>query len=292
MKDKIAVIGGALRESIVATRLREEGFLVAVCAVEGMKDIAETTVHDCVKDASVLILPVASNDETGKIFAPATSENLYFGEAEINLLADNAVIYCGVASQMLKCAARKMNRKLIEVMEIDAVAVPNGYLTAEGALYLAMTRFPMSISELKVAVLGYGRVGRATAKLFQAVNAKVVVFSRNKKEMNEGRKSNIDIRFYNGICSIFPKIDLIINTVPARIIDEHKMDYMRKDVLVIDLAAAPGGIDSDEAREKGIEVLNAPGIPGKYAPVSAGNILADFYLKELIVFKGGDPLCD
>lgn len=292
MKEKIAVLGGALREHIVVTRMQEEGFPVSVCAVEGMKDIAEATVGDCVKDASVLILPVASNDETGKIFAPSAEENLYFGEAEMELLAENAVIYCGVASVMLKNAAKTQNHKLIEVMDIDAVAVPNGYLTAEGTLYLAMTRFPVSISELKVAVLGYGRVGKATALLFRSMQSKVVVFSRNKKEIAEGRINRTDMRLYSGMDSVLPTIDLIINTVPAKIVDEHVMQLMKDGVLVIDLAAAPGGIDLDAARERAIEVLNAPGIPGKYAPVSAGNILADFYINELAVFKGGDSLCD
>lgn len=292
MKEKIAVLGGALREHIVVTRMQEEGFPVSVCAVEGMKDIAVDTVCDCVKDASVLILPVASNDETGKIFAPSAKEDLYFGEAEMGLLAENAVIYCGVASVMLKDAAKKLNHKLIEVMGIDAVAVPNGYLTAEGTLYLAMTRFPVSISELKVAVLGYGRVGKPTAQLFRSMQAKVVVFSRNKKEIGEGRSNHIDMRFYNGIHAVLPKIDLIINTVPAAIVDDKVLQTMKNGVLVIDLASAPGGIDLDAAREREIEVLNVPGIPGKYAPISAGNILADFFIDELAVFKGGDPLCD
>ncbi|HMM05737.1 MAG TPA: dipicolinate synthase subunit DpsA [Clostridiales bacterium] len=292
MKDKIAVLGGALREKIVAARLQEEGFPVSVCAVEGMNDIAEATVCDCVRDATVLILPVASNDESGKIFAPAAEESLYFGEEEMRLLAEGAVIYCGVASKMLKAAAKRLNHKLVEVMEIDAVAVPNGVLTAEGTLYLAMARFPVAISELKVAVFGYGRVGKATAELFRALQAKVIVFSRNKKEIAEGRRDHIDMRFYNGVHAVLTKTDLVINTVPAIIVNEQMMCHMSKEVLLIDLAAAPGGVDREVAKERGIEVLNAPGIPGKYAPVSAGKILADFFVKELAFLKGGESPCE
>lgn len=292
MKEKIAVLGGALREKIVAARLQEEGFPVSVCGVEGMNDIEEAKVCDCVKDASALILPVASNDESGKIFAPAVANSLYFGETEMRLLAEEAVIYCGVASLMLRNASKEYNHKLIEVMEIDAVAVPNAYLTAEGALYLAMTRFPVSVSELNVAVFGYGRVGKATAQLFRALQANVVVFSRNKKEIAAGRKGNIDMRFYNGIHAVLPKVDLVINTVPAVIVNEKMMRSMSENVLLIDLAAAPGGVDTEAARKKGVEVLNAPGIPGKYAPVSAGKILADFYVKELAFFKGGESPCE
>lgn len=292
MKDKIAVIGGALREKIVVVRLLEEHFPVSVYAVDGMNDIAEASLTDCLKDASALILPVASNDETGKIFTPASSQDIILGEKELNLLAEAGVIYCGVASNLLKDAAKKTRHKLTEVMDIDGVAVPNAYLTAEGTLFLAMSRFSSSISDLKVAVLGYGRVGKETAKLFRALGARVVVFSRNKKEMAEGRAQNFDIRFYNGITAVLPKVNILVNTVPALIVSDKMMKFMRPDVLMIDLASAPGGIDSVSAKERGLEVLNAPGIPGKYAPVSAGNILADFYLLELLAFRGGDPQCD
>lgn len=291
MKEKIAIIGGTLREKIVAARLLEEHFPVSTYAVEGMDDIAEATPSDCLKNASVLILPVASNDEKGKVLAPAASKDIYLGEEEFKMMAEAGVIYCGVASDYLREAAQATGHKLTEVMEVDDVAVPNAYLTAEGTLYLAMSRFTSSISDLKIAVLGYGRVGKECVKVFASLGARVVAFSRNKKEMADGRALNIDIRFYHGISAVLPKVDILINTVPALVVTDQIMKFMNPDALIIDLASAPGGIDLKGAKEWGFEVLQAPGIPGKYAPVSAGHILADFYMKELSAFRGGEPRC-
>ena len=54
------------------------------------------------------------------------------------------------------------------------------------------------------------------------------------------------------------------------------------------LASLPGGVDRASAEAYGIEAVMLPGLPGKYAPISAGRILASYYLEELKNFRGGD----
>ena len=48
-----------------------------------------------------------------------------------------------------------------------------------------------------------------------------------------------------------------------------------KDTLIIDLASKPGGVDMDAARDLGVKVIWALGLPGKVAPVTAGNIIKE-----------------
>ncbi|HAH95888.1 MAG TPA: dipicolinic acid synthetase subunit A, partial [Firmicutes bacterium] len=45
-------------------------------------------------------------------------------------------------------------------------------------------------------------------------------------------------------------------------------------VLIIDISSAPGGVDFLAAGRLGRKALLAPGLPGKVAPETAGNILA------------------
>ena len=40
--------------------------------------------------------------------------------------------------------------------------------------------------------------------------------------------------------------------------------------LYIEIASSPGGIDIKAARDAGVEIVLAPSLPGRYAPVSAG----------------------
>ena len=44
-------------------------------------------------------------------------------------------------------------------------------------------------------------------------------------------------------------------------------------VSFADIASAPGGADADEAKARGINYLFLPGLPGKYSPVTAAQII-------------------
>ena len=69
--------------------------------------------------------------------------------------------------------------------------------------------------------------------------------------------------------------DIIVNTVPAPILTEARIGHTGQNVLLLELASAPGGIDAAAAREQGRKYLAAPGLPGKFAPARAAHILRD-----------------
>jgi dipicolinate synthase subunit A len=56
---------------------------------------------------------------------------------------------------------------------------------------------------------------------------------------------------------------------------------LSRDTVLIDLASAPGGVDAEAAANLGIRVIFALSLPGKYAPVSAGHIIAQTVLSCL-----------
>ncbi len=64
--------------------------------------------------------------------------------------------------------------------------------------------------------------------------------------------------------------DLVINTVPARILGEEALADLRPGCLVIDLASKPGGVDFEAAARLGVKVIWALSLPGKVAPITAG----------------------
>ena len=57
--------------------------------------------------------------------------------------------------------------------------------------------------------------------------------------------------------------DIIINTVPQVIIGERELKHMDPNVLLIDLASAPGGIDSKMAINMGLKFVWALALPRK-----------------------------
>ena len=83
-------------------------------------------------------------------------------------------------------------------------------------------------------------------------------------------KDEKDLDIYENIS----KFDLIFNTIPKLIIDADMLSKIGKRTLVIDLASVPGGVDFEAARKMGVKVIWALSLPGKVAPDTAGDIIA------------------
>ena len=94
-----------------------------------------------------------------------------------------------------------------------------------------------------------------------------------------------DVRHYRGLSAILPHTDIIINTVPARVLEEQELRFVSKNALIIDLASLPGGVNLEAVKARGIAHVHALGLPGIYAPVSAGKILAAGIMEYLDGFR-------
>jgi len=68
-------------------------------------------------------------------------------------------------------------------------------------------------------------------------------------------------------------MDAIVNTVPALVITKDILEKARNDCFLLDLASAPGGIDFKAAEAIGLKVRWALSLPGKVAPMTAGDII-------------------
>ena len=69
--------------------------------------------------------------------------------------------------------------------------------------------------------------------------------------------------------------DIIINTVPHLILTEERMEYVKKECLLIDLASNPGGIDKKTAKDRNLKLIWALALPGKVAPVTTAEFIKD-----------------
>ena len=75
--------------------------------------------------------------------------------------------------------------------------------------------------------------------------------------------------------------DIIFNTVDALVLPDNTLKNLPCSLLM-DLSSK-GGFDLEKAKSLGLNALNAPALPGKVAPKTAGRILAKT-VSELIRF--------
>ena len=71
------------------------------------------------------------------------------------------------------------------------------------------------------------------------------------------------------------KFDIIINTIPFIVLDDKKLDLIKQNCLIIDIASNPGGVDKNAAKAKGIKSIWALSLPGKVAPVTSAEFIKD-----------------
>ena len=77
------------------------------------------------------------------------------------------------------------------------------------------------------------------------------------------------------------RFKVIFNTVPDMVLTKERLMLADRNVLIIDLASEPCGTDFNAAEELGITAKKALGLPGKFAPKTAGEILKETVLNIL-----------
>lgn len=274
MKDKIRILvaGGDMRQVYCAGKLSEiadtyvTGF--SACSLPEKMNL-KTAVTDKKDFYDFAVLPVPPLDENGDIKAPFSDMNINPDEIK-PLLKPNAVIFAG-----------KYDRKLSEIfpeneitdyMEREDLSLKNAVPTAEGAVEIALNELPVTLNGLKVLIVGMGRIGTALAEILKGFGSDVTVAVHNAKGTAKARIAGI-----KSVCTdkMQTNYQLVFNTVPEMIFNSGLLEKFSDDTLFIDLASKPGGIDFNSALTLGKKVVWALGIPGKTAPVTSGEFIAE-----------------
>lgn len=222
-----------------------------------------------------ITLPVSGTDDKGKITTTYATKDVLLTKELLKQTPDHCTIYSGTANSFLKDLTQSMNRPLITLFSRDDIAILNSIPTAEGTLEIAMEQTDYTIHGSSVIVLGFGRVGMTVARLFSSIGAHVTVCVRSSSDAARIREIGLTALYTDQLKDNIHQFQICINTIPHLIINESIMSQMHPAILIIDLASAPGGTNFEYAKKKGLKAIHALGLPGKVAPKSAGNIIAD-----------------
>ena len=161
----------------------------------------------------------------------------------------------------------------------EAFLRTNAALTAEGALCRAMQRMERALLGSTCLITGYGRIGQALCARLCAMGAFVIVCARNEGQMQAAHAAGAHPVPLAELPGAAPAADLIVNTVPVRVLGEEALRAVRPDALLLELASPPYGEDLSAARALGVRVEVEGGVPGRYAPLDAGAALFEAALR-------------
>ncbi len=259
---KIHLMGGDSRQLYLADYISDRGFSVSLSYLGG-------TARP-IWDADILILPLPVSRDGVTLNAP-------FSEEKISL----QTIFRQFKGRHLfgGMLPKDAPDDAIDYFAAEEVTLTNAALTAEGAIALAIQNTAFSLMGEPVLVLGAGRIGQLLALRLTALGAKVTVAARRAASIAHCRALGAEGRLYQDIP--YQRFRLVFNTVPAKVLHYDALQRFPEGALLMELASAPGGFDPNTAEGFGLQVLNAPALPGRFAPESAAGCIGEFIIKEM-----------
>lgn len=186
------------------------------------------------------------------------------------LPADKLLLGGSPASLYVRLA-EEYGSVLIDYYDDETVLMKNAVPTAEAALSIAVEKLPCTIWNNTFAITGYGKCARALAIRLLALGGKVTAAARREAALTEAALDGCNVMALADFLSSPPPVRCLYNTVPATVFPDDFCDRLPENTLLVELAGVHALPVSDR-------VLYAPGLPGKTAPETAGEILADAIL--------------
>ena len=177
-------------------------------------------------------------------------------------------------------------------------AAKNSLLTAEGVLHLLLRKTPKSLFSYTYDVVGGGRVGTAVCDLLRRLGLSVRLISHS------GRKGAVPLEEWQNAGR---PSDVVVNTATAPVITEAFVRTWSGSapsgvpgsapdtvsgpasgtvfstsgpVRVFDLSSRMAGTEPAARTHENIIYIAAPPLPGLVAPESAGQLLAEAFLRS------------
>lgn len=281
MQRKITVIGGDLRISTLAEMLLEDENLVTIYGMENCKQVMENknlakskNLQDAIEVSDIIIGSIPFLKGEQEMYATFSNKSIPINELVKHKYKSKTFI-AGNIPEDVKKELEESYGKVIDVMKREELVILNTIATAEGTVEVAIKNTDKILHGSKVLILGFGRVGKVVAEKFSALSTEVTCAARKKTDIAWIKALGYEAIDINHMKEYLGEFDIIINAVPKMIVEKDRMQYMKKDVLMIDLASNPGGINREDAKEMNLKLIWALALPGKVAPITSAQFIKE-----------------
>jgi len=270
------VVGGDGRQMRLAELLAQDGHRVhtfglgergeqggTILGMESLKGIGKA---DCV------VFPLPVSREEGLLHAPLSEEAIKLEEV-LDAMRPGQLAVGGQMTQEVIHSFRARGIRWRDYFTREELTVANAIPTAEGAIQIAMEHLPITLHGCRALIIGYGRIGRILASRLRGLGAFVTVAVRRQEQLAWVEADGCTPQRLQELDGWLCGYDVIFNTVPATVLTKRLLADLKEGCLIVDLASEPGGVDFAAAKDLGIQVIWARGLPGKVAPVTAARAI-------------------
>lgn len=281
---KIGILGGDVRQITLARRLGEIGFECAVWGLGAYAEIGKAVRcrdwQSAVRGSVAVILPLPASRDGIYINSPFEASDKILLTQLIDELSADTVLIGGKFDLCTINAVKARHIRVFDYNDSEEFQIKNAVPTAEGAIETAMRETDITLSRAKVFLLGYGRISKVLFSMLKAFSCDISVAARKEQDLAFATALGAEAVPFGSLKFIEAarSADVIFNTVPAEVLPSAVINELKRTCVIIDLASGCGGTDFSYAKERGIKALHALALPGKVAPVTAGNIICDSIL--------------
>lgn len=277
-KDKtFMVIGGDLRQIYVADYLADT-YTVYLAGFD--KNINNANKAKYIENiisinerVDYIILPLTASSDGVLVNTPYCKHSIPL-DILPSVLKEDGIIFGGRINDATTKKFGSCGIVAIDYFEREELNILNAVPTAEGAIQIAMEELATTIYGQQILLTGFGRITKVLIQILRAMGAKITVTARKYSDLAWAEIQGCNSVHISQIDEKLQDFDIIFNTVPQVILDRSRLERLKSNALIIDLASKPGGVNFEVARELGVKVVWALSLPGKVAPITSGEIIA------------------
>src|SRR5712692_9505963 len=270
----VGMLGGDKREQEIARRaaatgaqVRAHGLPWPEPGIPGVQHLSDPAA--VLEGASFALFPIPGIAASGALFAPAAPAPIVPDRAMLAGMAPRAHIILGWADKNLKAHFDALSIELHEYEWDRSLMLQRTPAIVEGLLRIVIENTDITIHDAQACVVGQGTIGAVLARYLVALGAHTHVAARNPEQRSAAYVAGATPHALEELPALAPKLDFVFSTVPARVLGEDVLSRLPKSVLIVDLAAPPGGVDFDAAKRLGLRAIWGRGL-GSRAPVTVG----------------------
>lgn len=276
--NRICVIGGDLRIVKLVEMLAKDGIEVYIYGLENAESLINkenifpcNSMQEAIRQSAIVVGPIPLSSNGTDINMPFSEDSIAI--EELLMAVRNKTLIAGSIRQDVYQKAQDV--QVIDVLKREELSVLNTISTAEGAIQIAMEETARTVHGSNVLVMGFGRIGKILAKMLDGIGANVTCEARKNTDIAWIKAYGYHAIHLNQLEKTLPSYDIIINTIPFIILDKEKLQKLKKEVVMIDLASNPGGIDKKAAKDLGLKLIWALSLPGRVAPITSAEFIKE-----------------